>query len=65
MKYDEYIAEFNNYSKQYDMSFIRYKHNETEDEKEDIILFFSKYFPHYKFYNSVECTAFFFKLKEE
>ena len=65
MKYDEYITEFNNYSKQYDMSFIRYKYNETENEKEDIILFFSKYFPRYKFYNSVEHTAFFFKLREE
>lgn len=65
MKYDEYIIEFNNCSKQYDMSFIRYKYNETENEKEDIILFFSKYFPRYKFYNSVEHTAFFFKLREE
>ena len=64
MKYDDYIIEFYNSNKQLDMSFIQYKYNETEKEKEEIILFFCKHFPNYKFYNSLTHTAFFYKKKD-
>lgn len=64
MKYDDYITEFNYSNQQHNMSFIRYQHDETEEEKEEIILFFCKHFPNYKFYNSLEHTAFFYKKKD-
>ena len=61
MKYDDYITEFLYCSKNFDTSFVKYKHDETEKEKEDIILFFCKHFPEYKFKNSYPHTAFLFK----
>lgn len=61
MKYDDYITEFFCFSKNEDMSFIKYKHNETEEEKEDVIRFFCKHFPKYKFRNSYFHTAFIFE----
>lgn len=64
MKYDDYITEFYHNNKRHDMSFIRYKNNETKKEKEEIVLFFCKYFPNYQFYNSLENTAFFYKKKD-
>lgn len=60
-KYNDYITEFMYFCKKYDISFVKYKNNETESDKEDIIKFFSEYFPEYKFYNSYQHTAFFFE----
>ena len=61
MQYDDYITEFLYCSEHYPISFVKYKYNETEDEKEEVIRYFSKHFPDYKFYNSFHHTAFFFK----
>lgn len=59
--YDDYITEFLYTAKQLDNSFVQYKHNETEEEKEDIIRFFYKHFPGYEFNNSYWHTAMMYK----
>lgn len=61
---EEYNRLFNFYKTQYNKSFIKFINNENVEEKEDVIRFFSFFYPQCKFYLSYENTAIFYKLKE-
>ena len=61
---EEYNRLFNFYKTQYNKSFIKFTNNENVEEKEDVIRFFSFFYPQYKFYLSYENTAMFYELKE-
>jgi hypothetical protein len=62
-KYDKYITLFLYLKDRYDESFVKFVNDEDEEEKEEIIRFFSKTFKDYKFKFSAQHTAFFYKVK--
>lgn len=61
---EEYNRLFNFCKTQYNKSFIKFTDNENMQDKENIIRFFSFFYPTYKFYLSYETTAIFYELKE-